>query len=262
MPTVRLRGPARTWLRRAARWVILTAALAHAGSAPAGSAFNRQDSANQNAAAPAPCVVVQDGDSHVRSVVISHVQGTVGIDRGKGRGVEQAMQNIPVVQGMKLVTADGYAEVEFEDGTHVRLTPSTVVAFDQLALHGTGSRATVVGVRLGTVYVFTGEPKGSEIRLQVGATCISVSRSTHLRLEITPERIELSVFSGGASVEAPAGHTVAVKKNDSLPFHVAEGGMATIVPGIEKRPYDAWEKEAMKLHESQVFRRALPSIWH
>jgi hypothetical protein len=72
----------------------------------------------------------------------------------------------------------------------------------------------------------------------------------------------LAVFTGGVSVEGPAGHTVAVKKYDSLPFNIAQGGTATIVPGIEERPYDAWEKEAMKLYEPQIFHRTPPSVWH
>jgi len=167
-----------------------------------------------------------------------------------------------LVEGMKLVTADGYAEVEMEDGTHVRLTPSTVVDFDQLALHRTGELASVIAVSLGTVYVTTAERKASAIRLQAGRTCIYVNHATHLRLEITPERIELAVFTGNVSVEGPAGHTVEIKKNQSLPIHVAEGEMGTIVPGIEERPNDAWEKKAMQLYELQIFHRPPPSVWH
>jgi ferric-dicitrate binding protein FerR (iron transport regulator) len=243
--------------------MVLTAALAHAVSAGTGGAHDQQEQKDPgDSSAPAQCVVTQDGDTHIRSVVLSHIHGQVGIDRGKGRGMEQTWQNIPVVQGMKLVTADGYAEVEFEDGTHVRLTPSTVIDFDQLALHRTGELASVIGVRLGTVYVNTAERKTSAIRLQAGGTCIYVNHATHLRLEITPARIEVAVLRGSASVEGPSGHIVAVKKSESLPFHVAEGGMATIVPGIEERPYDAWEKEAMKLYELQILHRAPPSVWH
>ncbi len=235
---------------------------AHAVGTAVDDAVQQQRAADGGASAAGPCVVTQDGDTRVRSVVISHIQGEVGFDRGKGRGMEPAIQSVPVIQGMKLITADGYAEVGFEDGTYLRLTPSTVIAFDQLGLHKTGALATVVGVRLGTVYVVTRDWKGSGIRLQMGKTCITVSRSTHVRLEITPARIELAVFKGTASVEGPAGHIVEVKKSQSLPFHLSEGGMATIVPGIEVRPSDDWEKKAMKLHEPHVSRRPPPSVWH
>jgi len=253
------RRPTRVRLRSVVPWVVLTVVLSHVANADAGDARNRQQSKDSSdSPAPPRCVVTQEGDTRVRSVVLSHARGQVGLDRRKGRGMELAMQNMPVVQGMKLVTADGYAEVELEDGTHIRLTPSTVVDFDQLALHRSGERASVIGVPLGTVYVNTAERKGSEMRLQVGATCISVSRATHLRLEISRDRIELAVFTGGASVEAPPGQAIAVGKKQSLPFHVDRGGMATIVPGVEVRPYDTWEAEAMKEYEPRGFLRRTP----
>src|SRR6476646_1750765 len=122
--------PTRGRLCSAVSWVVLTAVLAHVTSAGAGGAHDQQEQKDSgDSAAPVQCVITQEGDSRVRSVVLSHGRGQVGLDRRKGRGMETAIQNMPLVEGMKLVTADGYAEVELEDGTHVRLTPSTVVDF-------------------------------------------------------------------------------------------------------------------------------------
>ncbi len=39
------------------------------------------------------------------------------MDRQTGKGFEGAMANLPVVEGSKLKTADGVAEVEFEDNS-------------------------------------------------------------------------------------------------------------------------------------------------
>jgi len=49
------------------------------------------------------------------------------MDRGVGHGVELAMQNMPIVEGMLLGTGTdaSYAEVEFEDGSTMRLGPGT-----------------------------------------------------------------------------------------------------------------------------------------
>ncbi len=208
---------------------------------------------------PAPCVIKQDGDTHVRSVVLRHIMGQVGMNRGRGRGMELAMRNSPIVEGAKLVTADGYAEVTLEDLMHVRLTPDTVVEFEQLALHMTGERASVIALNLGTIYVDTPNVKGSKLRIQVGAACISLDRGTHLRMEITRQRVELAMLYGNASVEAPAGHAVALTRNESLSFSVPPGEMAKIIPGIEERPYDEWEAKAVKRY--QPFLRLPPSVW-
>jgi hypothetical protein len=259
-----VRRPTRVRLRSAVPWILLTVVLSHVANAGVADLRNQQQSKDSSGSPnPAQCVVTQEGDTHVRSVVLSHIRDQVGIDRHKGRGMELARQNMPLVQGLKLVTADGYAEVELEDGTHIRLTPSTVVDFDQLALRRTGELASVIAVGLGTVYINTAERKASAIRVQAGGTCIYVNHATHLRLEIGQERIELTIFTGSASVEGPLGHAVAVGKKQSLPFHLAEGGMATIVPGVEVRPYDAWEAEAMRQYEPRSFLRRTPmTAWH
>ena len=66
------------------------------------------------------------GDSHVRIVRLSDAKGKLGLDRKTGAGFEQTMQNMPIVQGERLATADGYAEVEFEDNSTLRLAPETL----------------------------------------------------------------------------------------------------------------------------------------
>src|ERR1700678_2152203 len=65
------------------------------------------------------------GNSKVRIVRLSQVNGAVQMDRNTGHGFEAAMQNLPVVEGTKLKTDNGLAEVEFEDNSSLRVTPST-----------------------------------------------------------------------------------------------------------------------------------------
>jgi len=81
-------------------------------------------------------------DSQVRVVRLSEVQGDVKIDRNLGQGYEKAFLNLPITQGVKLQTKnDGRAEVEFEDGSTLRITPDTVIEFPQLFLHDSGPRS-------------------------------------------------------------------------------------------------------------------------
>src|SRR6266851_3544056 len=74
-------------------------------------------------------------DSQVRIVRLSDVEATVQIDRNTGQGYEKAFLNSPITEGTKLRTdKDARAEVEFEDGSTLRITPSTVVEFPVLSL--------------------------------------------------------------------------------------------------------------------------------
>ena len=72
-------------------------------------------------------------DSQARIVRLSQVDGAVQIDRNTGQGFEKAFLNLPITQGTKIRTgADSRAEIEFEDGTTLRLTPNTAVEFPSL----------------------------------------------------------------------------------------------------------------------------------
>src|SRR5712671_7455626 len=80
-------------------------------------------------------VVSASAESKARIVRLSEVQGTVQIDRIAGEGFSKAFINLPVIEGSRVKTGnDGRAEVEFEDGSTLRLAPGSEVDFVHLAL--------------------------------------------------------------------------------------------------------------------------------
>ena len=82
-------------------------------------------------------------DSQVRTVRLSYVEGGVQIARGSAQEFEKAMVNLPITQSTRLRTAqDGRAEVEFEDGSTVRLAPNSSIEFPQLVLRDSGGKAS------------------------------------------------------------------------------------------------------------------------
>src|SRR5262249_46719920 len=71
-------------------------------------------------------------DSQVRSVRLSYVEGGVQTARSGGQ-FDGAMVNLPITQNTELRTNDdGRAEVEFEDGSTLRIAPNTSIEFPQL----------------------------------------------------------------------------------------------------------------------------------
>ena len=69
-------------------------------------------------------------ESHVRIVRLSSVEGQVQMDRATGQGLERAILNTPIVEGVRLVTgSDGLAEVEFENQSALRLADDSEVKF-------------------------------------------------------------------------------------------------------------------------------------
>ena len=185
------------------------------------------------------------GDSHVRIVRLSDVKGTLALDRKTGLGFEQTMQNMPIVEGEKLKTEDGYAEVEFEDNTTMRLAPNSQVDFSLLALRSSGAKASTMNVVKGTVYVYTEGTKGQEFLLVAGDTKVTVAPSTHLRMEVNESRTVVSVFNGNAEVQRGA-ETTQVGKKQSWTL---SGDQATTAKKVQGEPYDDWDKESIDYHK-------------
>src|ERR1700739_3208969 len=93
-----------------------------------------------------PAAALDSKDTNIRIVRLSYVNGDVQHDRRQGQGYEQAILNMPIVQGSRLWTRgdDALAEVEFEDGSSLRLTPGSSVEFQEFLLRGSGGKATSV----------------------------------------------------------------------------------------------------------------------
>src|SRR5579863_4086244 len=84
-------------------------------------------------------------DSQVRIVRLSYLEGTVQIARDSAQGFDKALVNLPVAQGAKLRCADGgRAEVEFEDGTTIHLTPNSTLEFPELSLRDSGNKVSAL----------------------------------------------------------------------------------------------------------------------
>src|ERR1700721_3376372 len=92
--------------------------------------------------------------SQARIVRLSDVQGSVQIDKNTGLGFENAFLNLPVMQGAQLRTrSTGRVEIEFEDGSTIRLGPDTAVEFSTLSLSDSGQKVSEINLSEGLAYV-------------------------------------------------------------------------------------------------------------
>jgi hypothetical protein len=184
------------------------------------------------------------GDSHVRIVRLSDVKGTLSLDRKTGNGFEATMPNMPIIEGEKLRTVDGYAEVEFEDNSTLRVAPKSLVEFPLLALRSSGAKASTIQVVRGMVYVTLQSTKGNEFVLRAGDQTMTVSPSTHMRMTVEDGKTVVSVFNGNVEVKRGS-ETTLVTKKESLTLR---GEQVAVAKKIEEEPFDAWDKEANDYH--------------
>jgi FecR protein len=192
--------------------------------------------------------VLAFSDSQVRAVRLSYVEGGVQITRGSAQEFDKAMVNLPITQGTQLRTMqDGRAEVEFEDGSTLRLAPNTLVEFPQLVLRESGGKASSVEVNKGMVYLdFSGE-KQDEFAVQFGKEKIALARSAHFRIGVTDDAASVAVLKGDIQVEGPSG-VLQVKKNQTGTFDFANNGHAMLAKNIEEEPLDSWDKQQTDYH--------------
>jgi hypothetical protein len=187
-------------------------------------------------------------DSQARIVRLSQVEGTVQVDRNTGLGFEKAFLNLPITQGTKLRTEkDGRAEIEFEDGSTLRITPSTEVEFSALALRDSGGRVTGLKIAEGTAYLDFKGAKDDELNLSFGREKLAMNKPTHLRVQMGDTDANLAVFKGKVEVEAPSG-LVAVDKKRTATFDLSNSDKSTVAENLEADPYDTWDKQQAQYH--------------
>jgi hypothetical protein len=185
-------------------------------------------------------------DSQVRIVRLSYIEGSVQIDRGSG--YEKAITNLPIAQGTKLRAADdGRAEIEFEDGSTLRITPKTEIGFPQLSLRDSGGKVSTIEVLNGTAYVDYAGAKNDEFTVAFGQEKTTLSHSAHFRVGTDNSAATVAVFKGDIQVSGPSG-TVDIKKNQTANFELAANDQYKLTKSIDQLPYDSWDKQQSEYH--------------
>jgi len=182
-------------------------------------------------------------DSHARIVRLSDIEGTVQIDRNTGQGFERAIMNMPITEGAKLETGStGRAEVEFENGTVLRLADHSSIEFAGLSLHDDGQRASEVRINDGVVYVNFKHKDGGDFRLDVGKQTINVDRDAHFRVRLVDGGGDIAVFKG--ELDLPAnGENAKIKKDQTFNLNFADSSQDLLAKGVSSFGSDQWDSE-------------------
>ena len=137
-----------------------------------------------------------------RAVRLSYVDGTVNISQNGEPITEQAVANMPLIEGMTLTSGDdGKAEIQFEDGSVARLTPDSSLTLTELRGSGISGEAEV-SVDHGLAYIeLQGTAQSGPIRVRFGGLVATSSGFTILRVENDTPPGAVGVLTGNARVE-------------------------------------------------------------
>ena len=234
-------------------------------------------------------------DSKIRIVRLSEVQGSVQISHAGGEALGRAFINLPVVEGTRVKTGvDGRAEVEFEDGSTLRLAPGTELRFTHLSLANDGSKLNTAQLIAGTVYANVHankahDKKGDEFVLNFARESVSVPDAAHFRLALVGNsKATLAVFKGKCDATLPSekfevsdkhGATInfandlspkdelAANQNSSADAPVADAQAGkeskdtfVIAKNFEPQPSDAWDRQQNEFHDRNLSGATIASV--
>lgn len=219
-------------LRTISYLTVLSALVFATGLAPA--ARSQESADNDAASTDAPVVP----DANIRVARLSFFYGGAQIET-LSQGWQDAQINLPLQEGFKLRTADGRAEVQFDDGSLLRLAQNTTIELPQLALVN-GNPATKINVASGTVLV-EGKLNPSDAMLILTPNLsVEVTNGAKVRVDVTDGNSWVTVIAGDLQVTSPSGVTPLGEGNL---LHLGPDGQVEVEQSPSADDFDTWSSD-------------------
>jgi hypothetical protein len=179
----------------------------------------------------------------VRIVRLSLAQGDVQIDRNSGDGCEQAIANMPVIAGARIYAAENAkAELEFEDGSSVRLAGPAQITLTELST-SKESPVNVIQVDSGMVYVNARLHHHDDFRIVTSSgESFAISRPGHLRFTVDQQTASIAVMDGEAIVQ-DGGRNAKVHSGETYNYVLGQPDSAARQASVPPQPEDDWDRQ-------------------
>jgi FecR protein len=183
-----------------------------------------------------------------RAARLSFLQGDVTVDHLDNTAGDPAQINMPLAEGVRLTTGeDGQAEVEFEDGSIVRLTPNSSLGLSALSVDPAENFHTQVTILHGLIYA---ELRASSKYLYIvdaGGELISPVANATLRINLDQPPATVSVFDGTVQIEHPTtpeadGYKKDVRAGESLTGDASDSSQYSVSQNVEQDSWDEWNR--------------------
>ena len=188
----------------------------------------------------APALRADDDAQQARAARLSYVDGHVRIAQGSELLADPALQNTPLFEGTQVLTSeDGRAELQFDDGSVVRVSPGSSLTLAVLRGEG-GSGDEEIELTSGLSYFELQGGSGSRIRLRFGESVVTADGFTVLRINLDNPLGELAVFSGNAHLERGNAGAVDLHGGQSITLNATD---SIVAESIEPNSWDTWNSD-------------------
>ncbi len=207
------------------------------------AATDRASSQTSTQTPPAP-----SSQTPRRAARLSFLQGSVLVSQIDNTFTTEAQLNQPIFAGSRLSTGDtGEAEIEFEDGSVVRLAPSTTVSLARLSSDGQTSDTTIA-VLHGLLYAELRAGAGYLYQVTAGADQITPLTNTTLRIQIDGPLPLIASLDGTVRIErataaaGSAGSHLDLRAGQSLQDDPADPTHYLLADSVDPNSWDTWNE--------------------
>jgi hypothetical protein len=183
-----------------------------------------------------------------RAARLSFVQGDVTIDHLDNTAGDPAQINMPLAEGARLSTGeDGQAEVEFEDGSVVRVTPNSSLGLTTLSIDPAELFHTQLTVLHGLVYAKLHASSKYFYVIDAGGELVSPVANTTVRINLDQPPATISVLYGTVQVEHAStpeadGYKKDVRAGESLTGDPSDSSRYSVSQNVEEDSWDEWNR--------------------
>ncbi len=194
-----------------------------------------------------PTARADDAPAH-RAARLSYLAGDVTVDHLDNTAGDPAQINMPLAEGSRLTTGeDGEAEVEFEDGSLVRLTPNSSLGLNVLSVDPAENFHTQMMVLHGLVYAKLRASSKYFYVVDAGGELITPVANATVRINLDQPPATISVFDGTVQVEHPRspqaeGYKKDVRAGEMVTGDASYSGQYSLSQNIDQDSWDEWNR--------------------
>lgn len=205
------------------------------------SRAHAQDAAPaSNSADAAPAAPPVEG----RVERLSYIEGQVTVCTEPGSQPEPAVANMPLVQGSMVQTGqDGRAEIQFEDGSVIRIVPNSRLQIASLAGDAAGSLDSDVDLLAGEGYFELNPTSGDGFVVHALGLEITAVEPADFRISWTSQPEQVAVSYGYVRVRHASDYVVQTNANETLSIDDQDVTRYLLSTGTDSDMNDAWNEQ-------------------
>lgn len=183
------------------------------------------------------------GLAHARVVSLSLVQGTVIVRKPRASKWVRATLDMSVEEGMSIATArNSFAEVQFENGSALRIGELSCVDFAQMALAPRGGRVNRIKLAFGVTTANVAPGRHDEYVLSAADATLKAQGSSEFRVDLQHGLLRAEVFRGHLEA-ADANQSAKLNKNQVLAYDQVSRGAFRVTNPIHADSWDNWVRD-------------------